>query len=268
MTGARSPTIPRSVKAPFDKPTLSGLRRAWWLPLVLLVACASKPPLARMSLKAPAPPGPTPGDIRVYGKDLPESREPEIRAELRRLEPDVLAAYEGLLANDISLVNSALTEGRLQLRVGFNADGKVASITPVYSEVTDGLVAEVRGVLRRAHVTPGPEAWAFDTFRFQRDSLEVLKIDTDFAAKPPVLIALVENRSTFHIPAVSATVTVLGPEKAKPLRVYRRKLKNEFLPGDRHELRIPINAEWATARNSFLVAVRPTIEAPAEPSRE
>ena len=57
--------------------------------------------------------------------------------------------------------------------------------------------------------------------------------------------------------AVAATVTVLGPEKSKPLRVYRRRLKEAFSPGDRHELRIPIGAEWATERNSFVVAVRP-----------
>jgi len=262
---------------PFDKPVLSnveglsvsGLRRASWVVLVFfLVACTSKPPPTPMSLKAPAPPGPAPGSVRVYGNDLPESREKEIHAELRRVEPEVLAAYESYLANDPSLAGSASMEGRLEIRLGINADGKVASLSPVYSEVGDDLVAEVRGVLRRVHVTPGPEAWVFDTFRFQRDSLEVLKIGTDFAAKPPAVLVLVENRSTFHVPAVSATVTVFGPEKAKPLRVYRRKLKDDFPPGDRHELRIPIDGEWATARNSFLVVVRPTLPAPPEQKGE
>jgi hypothetical protein len=80
------------------------------------------------------------------------------------------------------------------------------------------------------------------------------------------VLALVENRSMFHIPAVSATVTVLGPEKAKALRVYRRRVDESFAPGDRHELHIPIGGEWATASNSFLVAVRPAKRlAPTEP---
>jgi hypothetical protein len=254
---------------PVDKLKVRGRRRVWWAVLLFsLAACTSKPPPTPMSLRAPAPPGPLPGSIRIYGQDLAESREKEIDAELRRIEPEVLAAYESYLANDASIANSASMEGRLQIKLGINADGKVASMSSVYSEVGDDLIAEVRGVLRRVHVSPGPEAWVFDTFRFQRDSLEVLRIGTDFGAKPPVVLALVENRSTFHVPAVSATVTVLGPEKAKPLRIYRRKLKDDFSPGDRHELRIPIDGEWATARNSFLVVVRPTIAAPVQQSRE
>jgi hypothetical protein len=44
------------------------------------------------------------------------------------------------------------------------------------------------------------------------------------------------------------------------LRVFRRRLNDAFSPGERHELRIPIAAEWATARNSFVVAVRPAVD--------
>jgi hypothetical protein len=245
------------------------LHSSWLLALLCLVACAPKaPPPTPMSLKAPAPPSPVPGTVRIYGSQLPESREQEVRAEIRRVEPEVLSAYEAILANDITLANAASMEGRLQLRIGINRDGKVVSVAPIYSEVDDGLVAEARRVVRSIRLDPGPEAWVFDTFRFQRDSLEVLKIATDFAGKPPAIVALVENRSTFHLPAVAATVTVLGPDKAKPLRVYRRRLKDDFPPGDRHELRIPIDGEWATARNSFMVVVRPTMGEGAAKSRE
>ena len=244
-------------------------RALWWLAFASIVACGAKtPPPSPMSLKVPAPPSPVPGTVRVYGNELAPERAEEIRSEIRRIEPDVLSAYEALLTNDISLTTAASMEGRLQLRIGVNRDGKVASISPVYSEVADELVAEVRHVVRSVHVEPGAEAWVFDTFRFQRDSLEVLKVATDFAAKPPALLALVENRSTFHLPAVSATVTVLGPDKAKALRVYRRRLKDDFPPGDRHELRIPIDGEWATARNSFLVVVRPTLAEQAKKTDE
>jgi hypothetical protein len=237
------------------------VRAAWWIGAVVLAACAAKPPPpAPMSLKAPAPPEAEPGTIRIYGASLPESREREIRERLRAAEPKVFAAYESYTTSDVSLAHSALDDGRLQLRIGINEDGKVATLVPVYSEVREGLVAEVARALSRVKFSAGPEAWAFATFRFQGDPLEVLKVVTGFTEHPPVLLAVVENRSTFHLPAVSATVTVLGPEKSKPLRVFRRRLNDAFSPGERHELRIPIAAEWATARNSFVVAVRPAVD--------
>jgi len=233
-------------------------RATWWIGVVFLAACAAKPPPpAPLSLKSPAPPEPKPGTIRIYGDALPEARESEIRDRLRAAEPKVLAAYESFTASDVSLTRSGLNEGRLQLRLGINKDGEVATVVSVYSEVREGLVTEVARVLGDLKFPAGPEAWAFATFRFQDDPLEVLKVYTSFTEHPPVLLAVVENRSTFHLPAVSATVTVLGPEKSKPLRVFRRRLNDAFSPGDRHELRIPIGAEWATDRNSFVVAVRP-----------
>jgi len=245
------------------------LRRVGWVGTLWLVGCATAnlfgpPPPTPLSLKIPAPPEPVPGTIRVYGHDLPEARAREIREGLRGVEPDVLAAYQTYVASDVSHKGYAPLEGRLQLRVGINAEGKVASIATAYSEVGNGLVGEVYRVLDGVSFAAGPEAWAYDTFRFQPNALEVLKIDTDFAAEPPVVLALVENRSMFHMPAVSATVTVFGPEKAKPLRVYRRRLHDGFDPGDRHELRIPIDGQWATIRNSFFVVVDPSIKSKAK----
>ena len=237
------------------------MRATWWIGAAVLVACAAKPPPPTpMSLKAPAPPEPVPGTLRIYGDSLAEGRESEIRARLRAAEPKVLAAYESYTASDVSLTHSGLIEGSLQLRIGINSDGEAATVVSVHSEVREGLVTAVARVLGDVKFPAGPEAWAFATFRFQDDPLEVLKVYTGFTEHPPVLVAVVENRSTFHLPAVSATVTVLGPEKSKPLRVFRRRLNDAFSPGDRHELRIPIGAEWATARNSFVVAVRPAVE--------
>ena len=210
-----------------------------------------------MSLTVPPPPDAVPGKIRIYGDALPESRVREIEEGLRAAEPDVLTAYETYRQSDVSLTHYSVLEGRLQIRLGVNLDGKIVAITPVYSEVDEGLVDEVRLVLRSISLPPGPQAWVYDTFRFDPNALEVVKISTDFAAHPPSVVAVVENRSMFHIRAVSATVTVLGPEKAKALRIYRRRVDEGFAPGDRHELHIPIDGEWATARNSFLVVVRP-----------
>jgi hypothetical protein len=219
-----------------------------------------------MSLKVPAPPEAVTGKIRVYGDELPESRVREIEEGMRAAEPDVLVAYEAYRQSDVSLTHYSALEGRLQLRLGINPDGKIVAITPVYSEVDDGLIDEVRGVLRGVSFPPGPQAWVYDTFRFDPNALEVVKISTDFAAHPPSVVAVVENRSMFHIQAVSATVTVLGPDKAKALRTYRRRVDERFAPGGRHELHIPIDGEWATASNSFLVVVRPTKRlAPTEP---
>jgi hypothetical protein len=235
------------------------MRATWWVgAVVLAAACAAKPPPpAAMSLKPPAPPDPRPGTIRVFGDSLPEAREREIRDRLRSADPKVLAAFETFRTSDVSLIHSGLNEGKVQLRLGINKEGKVPTIITVYSEVREGLVTEVAHVLGDMDFGAGEEAWAFATYGFQENPLEVLKVHSEFGETPPVLVAVVENRSTFHLPAVAATVTVLGPEKSKPLRVYRRRLKEAFSPGDRHELRIPIGAEWATDRNSFVVAVRP-----------
>jgi hypothetical protein len=214
----------------------------------------------------PAPPDPVPGRIRIYGNKLPEDRVQEIEEGLRAAEPDVLVAYQTYRQSDMSLTHYSALEGRLQVRIGINRDGKVVTVTPVYSEVDEGLVGEVSRVLHDVSFGPGPQAWAYETFRFDPNALEVVKTSTDFAARPPSVIAVVENRSMFHIPVVSATVTVLGPEKAKPLRVYRRRIEEGFAPGDRRELHIPIDGEWATERNSFLVAVRAVkTRVPAEP---
>ena len=248
---------------------MQSLRRAGWVVLVFFAACtqfADTPPPTPMSLAVPPPPDPVPGKIRIYGDNLPDSRARELEEGLRAAEPDVLAAYETYRQSDITLTHYSALEGRLQIRLGVNRDGKIATITPVYSEVDDGVVGAVRGVLGGVSFSPGPQAWAYETFRFDPNALEVVKISTDFAAKPPSVLAVVENRSMFHIPAVSATVTVLGPEKAKALRIYRRRVDESFAPGDRHELHIPIGGEWATARNSFLVVVRPAKRlAPTEP---
>ena len=210
-----------------------------------------------MALKPPAPPDAQPGTIRVYGHSLSESREKEIRERLVEAEPKVLTAYEAFITSDVSLARSGLNEGRLQLRLGINKDGEVPTVVTVYSEVRDSLVTEIARVVGDLKFPPGEEAFAFTTFRFQDDPLEVMKVRTEFSEQPPVLVAMVENHSSFHRPAVSATVTVLGPEKSKPLRVYRRRVNEAFGPGERHDLRIPIGAEWATARNSFVVTVRP-----------
>jgi hypothetical protein len=241
---------------------IESMRRAGWLLLLFAAACTElmggPPPPAPMSLSVPPPPEPVPGKIHVYGDELPESRGREIEERLRAADPDVLSAYETYRQSDISLTHYSALEGRLQLRLGINDDGKIVTITPAFSEVDEGLIGEVDRVLRGVSFPPGPQAWVYETFRFDPNALEVVKIATDFAAKPPSVVAVVENRSMFQIPAVSATVTVLGPEKAKALRTYRRRVDESFAPGDRHELRIPIDGEWATARNSFLVVVRPT----------
>jgi hypothetical protein len=237
---------------------MQSLRRAWWVGFFFFAACAElfdQPPTP-ISLAVPPPPDAVPGKIHIYGNKLPESRVHEIEEGLRATDPDVLTAYETYRQSDISLTHYSALEGRLQLRLGINGDGKIVTVTPVYSEVDGGLVGEVDRVLRGVSFSPGPQAWVYETFRFEPNALEVVKTSTDFTAHPPSVLAVVENRSMFHIPAVSATVTVLGPEKAKALRVYRRRVDESFAPGDRHELHIPIASEWATARNSFLVVVR------------
>ncbi len=235
--------------------------RAWWLAVVTLVACMnvnSPPPPTPVALQIPPPPDPKPGSIVIYPSTLPEARVTEIREKFLAAEAKVLSVYQQELTEDISMRNSALAEGQLQVRIGINREGKVASVTRVYSELNEQMGARVSGALRKVSVSPGPEAWVYQTFRFEsQEPFEVLRISTDFAGEQPAVLALIENRSTFYIPAVRATVTVLGPDKSKPLRVYRRRVRDAFAPGDRHELRIPIGGEWATGRNSFVVAVSP-----------
>jgi hypothetical protein len=237
-------------------------RRGWWLGILLLVSCStnSPPPPTPVTLQIPPPPEPKPGSLVIYPSSLSEARGTEILEKFRAAEAKVLVGYQRELTEDISLRNSALAEGRLQVRIGINREGKVASVTRVYSELNDQLGAKVSAALRKVTVSPGDEAWIYQTFLFEtQEPFEVLRISTDFGSDHPVVVALIENRSTFHIPSVRATVTVLGPEKTKALRVYRRRVADSFAPGDRHELRIPIGAEWATNRNSFVVDVRPSL---------
>jgi hypothetical protein len=237
------------------------LHRAWWLTVVIVAACTSfnsPPPPTPVSLQVPPPPDPKPGSMMIYPGSLPEARATEIREKFRAAEAKIFSVYHQELVEDVSMRNSALAEGRLQVRIGINREGKVASVTRVYSELNEQMGARVSGALRTVSVSPGPEAWVYQTFRFETgEPFEILKISTDFNAEQPAVLALVENRSTFHVAAVRATVTVLGPDKSKALRVYRRRVRDSFAPGDRHELRIPIGGEWATGRNSFVVAVRP-----------
>jgi len=237
------------------------IRRAWWLGVVTLAACmSSEPPPKPLSLQIPPPPEPKAGSLVIYPGSLPETRTQEILNKFRAAEAKVLVGYQKELVEDISLRNSALAEGRLQVRIGINREGQVASVARDYSELNEQLGSKVSTALRKVTVSPGPEAWVYQTFLFEtQEPFEVLRIGTDFTSDHPVVVALIENRSTFHIPSVRATVTVLGPEKTKALRVYRRRVADSFAPGDRHELRIPIGAEWATTRNSFVVDVHPSL---------
>lgn len=228
---------------------------------VALGAC-SEPPTP-MSLRIPPPPDATPGSIRVYGDHLPAGRAAHIRQTLRAAEPKILAEYQRYVQAYPGV------EGRVQLRIGVNSDGKAVEIARVYTEVNEGLGVQVRPIFEKLDFGHGPEAYAYYTLEFRPDPLEVLNVATDFSANPPVLVAMIENRSAFHLPAVSATVTVLGPEKSKPLRVYRRKVKTAFEPRERQTIRIPVGSEWATARNSFLIAMSPAdVEEAANPKAE
>lgn len=236
-----------------------------WVILACAAGCVSKPtppPPTPMSLKVPAPPEAQPGSIRVYGAQLPAERAEHIRRRLRDAEPSLLTEYEHYLEEFPGV------EGRVQLRLGINRDGKVADIVRVYSEVNDEFGGRLRPILEVIEFGAGPDAYAYYTLEFRPDPLEVLSVATDFSGTSPSLIAVVENRSAFHLPAVRATVTVFGPEKSKPLRVYRRKLQSSFSPGERHEVRIPVGGEWATSRNSFLVALRPAAGGALVPAKE
>jgi hypothetical protein len=228
--------------------------------LVFVAACpaANSSPPTPMSLGIPPPPEAQPGSIRIYGDHLPPERAEHIREKLRSAEPELFGEYQAHLAEFQG------EEGRVQIRLGIGRDGKVTDVARVYSETGKALDLRLRPVLEGLDFGAGPEAWVYYTLEFRRDPLEVLQISTDFAQATPVLVALVENRSAFHFGRVSATVTVLGPEKSKPLRVYRRRISADFPPGERRELRVPVGGEWATARNSFLVTIRPVRTRKAE----
>jgi len=234
--------------------------RAAWTCLVLLAACASDPPPAPLSLQVPPPPEVRPGAIEVYGDHLPPERAAHIREKLHAAEPALFMAYKSYFEES----NGTAGEGRVQIRLGINRQGEVAEIDRIYSEPSDRLGSQLRPIIEQLRFDPGPEAWVYYALDFRPDPLEVLRVGTDFTHGDPVLVAIVENRSAFHFSKVSATVTVLGPEKSKPLRIYRRRISTAFSPGERRELRVPIGGEWATERNSFLVTIRPSRAGMAE----
>ena len=224
--------------------------------LATLLAClagcsASKPEVEPLSLKVPAPPDPHPGAIVVYGSHLPSARAGEITRRIRANEPDLLADYEQFLLDHPG------TEGRVQVRIAINKKGEVPQVARVYSEVSSALTTLVREQLAELKFAAGPEAYVYYTPTFKPDPFETLQEHPAFEEKPPVLVVTVENRTSFYVPAVSATVSVFGPDTQKPLRIYRRRFTEPFEPGERRELRIPVGGEWATERNSFLVTVRP-----------
>jgi hypothetical protein len=232
------------------------IRHGSWLPLLLLTlpaACLgpSAPEPKPMSLNAPPPPEPRAGEIRIYGHDLPEERVNAVRERLRRAEPAILRAYDEFLIED------PYVSGTLQVRIGVNREGQVAEVARISSDVSDALALRIREVLSPLEFGRGPEVYAYYTLAFHPKPFEVLRLTPEFATDPPVIAAEVENRSEFRLPAVSVTVSVLGPEKAKPLRIYRRRLEVAFAPGERRTLRVPVGSEWATGRNSFLVDVLP-----------
>ncbi|MGH7897871.1 MAG: hypothetical protein ACREQQ_07955, partial [Candidatus Binatia bacterium] len=186
-----------------------GLGNRRWLPfgVLLLAACAASDPEPRpMSLKAPPPPDPVDGSIRVYGDKLASERAGAIKKRLRSAEREILAAYQTALDQNL------LSEGSLQLRLGVNGEGKVTEVKRIHSTVDGEVAGVVTPILRRLDFGPGPEAYVYYTLGFRRDPLEVLRVDNDFEAEPPALVAEVENRSSFRLPGVSVTVRVLGPE--------------------------------------------------------
>lgn len=231
--------------------------------LLCLAACAAseEKPLP-MSLKAPPPPEPVAGSIRVYGDHLASARADAIRQRLRAAEQEILAECHETLEHD------SVTEGSLQLRIGVNGEGKVTELKRITSTVSDDVADVVSRILGGLDFGPGPEAYVYDTLGFRTDLFEVLRVDTDFANKPPALLAEVENRSTFRLPAISVVVKVLGPEKGMPLRVYRRRFDTAFAPGERKQIRVPVGSEWATAQNTFLVSVLPALHDEPEMSEK
>lgn len=209
-----------------------------------------------MSLRALAPPEPVAGEIRIFGTKLSAEREQALREKLRGSDPEILRTYQEYLAED------PYASGTLQVRVGINREGRVAEVKGLASDLSDPLARRIRGVITKIEFGRGDEAYAYYTLSFEPRPFEVLSSAPDFESDPPVIAAEVQNRSEFRVPAVSVTVSILGPEAAKPLKVYRRRLGVSFAPGETRTLRIPVGSEWATARNSFVVDVLPAVSPP------
>ncbi len=225
------------------------------LGFALLLSCTpAKPEVDPPKVRAPAPPAPKPGGLDVYGEGLSDDRAAAVKQRLQSIGPDMLAEYRRTVAED----SSGLADGMLQLGIGIDRDGKVVEVKRVFSEVSDALALRLVHILEQTSFGPGPQAYAYYTLTFRRHPFEVLKISPDFEGDPPGIVAEVENRSGFELPAVSVTVSVLGPERAEPLRIYRRRLDVSFPPGERRSIRIPVGSEWASSRNTFLVELGPT----------
>ena len=230
--------------------------------LFCLAACKGKPDVTPMSLAVPPPPDPAPGSIRVYGDRQSRVRVNHVTSRIRAVEPDLLQDFEDYLHD------APGAEGRVQVRIGVNHDGKVVNVVRVYSEVSSALTMLVRRRLEKLEFDKGPEAFVYYTMAFRPDPFEVQRQHAEFDEKPPVLVATIQNQSAFTISAVAATVTVMGPDNAKPLRIYRRRFAETFAPGERRELRIPVGGEWATERNSFLVSVHPSAPPKSQDEKE
>jgi hypothetical protein len=202
----------------------------------------------------PAPPAPEAGGIQVYPDGLAAERVAEVKQRLRSIGPTILAEYRSYAAAN----PSGLADGMLQVGIAIDRDGRVKEVKRIHSQVGDELARRVERVVQGTTFGSGTEAYAYYTISFSPRPFEVLRIAPDFTAKPPVVVAEVENRSGFDFPAVSVTVSVLGPESAKPLRVFRRRLESAFRAGERREIRVPVGSEWASGRNSYLVEIDPT----------
>lgn len=222
----------------------------------LLAGCAawSPPEPDPVSFRAPAPPQPQAGEIRIYGKGLSEERANALRKRLRAAEPAILDAYLTYLGAD------PFASGTLQLRIGINRKGEVSDVGHAYSDVTFGSLEDrVVKIVRDIRFSTGTEAYAYYTLAFRPEPFEVLSLQPEFTREPPMLVADVQNRTAFHLTDVAVTVSVLGPGEARPLRISRREMRVPFGPGERRTLRVPVGSEWATGHNSFLVDVRPAL---------
>ena len=223
--------------------------------VLFLAGCPfSSPEPDPMQLRPPAPPRAEAGEIRVFGASLPVERAREIRTRLRKAERRLIAAYENILAVD------SFASGTLQLRIGVNREGEVASISRIVSDVNSREIDErIPALIRDVDFGPGPEAYVFYTVSFQPDPFEVVRVRPEFDSDPPALAADVLNRSAFHLSSVAVTVSVQRPDRAAPLRISRRRIRADFEPLGRRIIRVPVGTEWASERYSFLVDVRPDV---------
>src|SRR5258705_12931204 len=139
-----------------------------------LAACKGKPEVTPMSLNVPPPPDPHPGAIRVYGDRLSRVRVNHVTSRIRAAEPDLLRDYEDFLHDAPGV------EGRIQVRIAVNHDGKVVQVVRVYSEVSSGLTMLVRQRLEKLEFEPGPEAYAYYTMAFKPDPFEVQQQHAEF----------------------------------------------------------------------------------------